>query len=251
MLSPKEIELRKIIANEPYLRKMSNLVDKADLEAAYMILQDLYKRFGDPNKTLDLLFAEWDKRRKKVLAKTGEVLWERTIDKKSLCVMLGLHEILPAEKWIQCLNSIDEDDLHTHGKEYDPHVSLFYTYEWATKFNSKTSSDFAKKVLPIDLTVTGVSLFENEEYDVLKFDIQKTILLEDAQKQSVDLFDAVPTYPDYVPHMTLAYVLPGKGLKYQEQFSKSIEFPFTYTSNKLIFAISSSSQDVKYIFTKK
>lgn len=251
MLTAKEIELRKIISKEPYLRRMSNLTDKNDLEAAYLILRDLYKRFGDPNKTLDKIFAAWEQRKKKILAKTGETLWERTIDKKSLCVMLGLHEILPAENWVKILNSIDEEDLHEYGKEYDPHVSLFYCYEWKKKFNQKEVNKFSKLVLPIDLTVTGVSLFENEEYDVLKFEVQKTITLEQAQQQSVELFEATPTYPDYIPHMTLAYLLPGKGKEYQDKLSKAIVFPFTYTSNKLIYAVSNSQQDTKYIFQKK
>lgn len=251
MLTAKEIALRKEIANEPYLRRMSNLTDKNDLEASYLCLQDLYKKYGDPNKTLDQLFVKWEQRKKKILARTGETLWERTIDKKSLCVMLGLHEILPAENWVKLLNSIDEEDLHEYGKEYDPHVSLFYADEWKKKFDQKEVNKYSKLVLPIDLTVTGVGLFENEEFDVLKFEVQKTITLEQAQQQSVELFEATPTYPDYTPHMTLAYLLPGKGKQYQEKLSKAISFPFTYTSNKLIYAVSNSQQDTKYIFQKK
>jgi hypothetical protein len=108
------------------------------------------------------------------------------------------------------INKIPDDVLfnpdNEHGKEKWPHVTILYGLE-------NGLSDEAKKIVngygkKIKVKLGKISKFENEKFDVLKIDVDS----EDLDKINEEL-KKLPnenSYPDYKPHVTLAYVKSGE-----------------------------------------
>jgi len=110
---------------------------------------------------------------------------------------------------------IDSNDLYNevgedYGLETEPHVTLLFG------LHKGIPTSTVEKVLDDRTFYTckghNASIFENEKYDVLKFDIEGDGLHEinDELKKQPHTSD----FPDYHPHMTIAYLKPGKGKKY-------------------------------------
>lgn len=126
-------------------------------------------------------------------------------------------------------NMINPDDIYTEedddtfGLEDEPHVTLLFG------FHSAVTTDDIVNVLDNytfeDCIIHNPSLFKNEKYDVLKFDARGDNLME--CNKELTQFPHTNDYPEYHPHMTIAYLKPGKGKKYVEQFKKFKEFQIT------------------------
>jgi 2'-5' RNA ligase len=138
------------------------------------------------------------------------------------CVML--YTQFPAEI-IKLQDTILPSDLYTEegntGIELEPHCTLLYglhegvTLEDVTKVLDKYTFS--------DLKAYEPSLFENEKFDVLKYDIgYPTRSGAFLHKCNTDLskYPNTQKFPNYHPHMTVAYLKPGKGQKYLEYFKK-------------------------------
>jgi 2'-5' RNA ligase len=104
---------------------------------------------------------------------------------------------------------IDEDDLSGDGKETEPHITIKYGLHTS---NFKEVYELLKDTKPIVAILDEISLFENDE-DVIKVDV-KGKDLHDLNKYIKDNLKYTDTYPDYNPHMTIAYVKKGTGKKY-------------------------------------
>lgn len=67
---------------------------------------------------------------------------------------------------------------------------------------------------PIEINLGKISIFENEKEDVVKISVVSPRLV---QLNSIinRHFENTETHPDYIPHVTLAYVKPGLGKKYE------------------------------------
>jgi 2'-5' RNA ligase len=127
-------------------------------------------------------------------------------------------------------NLIKEEDLHENGIEKDIHTTLLYglhddevTYDQIEDIMERYESE----ITPLELY--NPSLFENEDFDVLKFDVKQILSDKDIEegieyntandylyKMNNDLSELPHTtnYPDYHPHSTIAYLKPGKGKEY-------------------------------------
>lgn len=125
------------------------------------------------------------------------------------CVMLYFDELSN-----DIHSMIDHNDLYIEGDgfgvESQPHCTLLYGLH-----HNVTDSDI-KNVLNKYTYGTckgyNLSCFNNEKYDVLKFDILGDNL-HDTNKE-LKQFPYTTEYPDYHPHMTVAYFKPGLGKKY-------------------------------------
>ncbi len=119
-------------------------------------------------------------------------------------------------KVIEFGNSIPEEDIYSekgYGREDEPHVTVLYGL-------TTDSADQAQKALanfgPIKFKLGETSIFKNDDYDVLKVDV----ISPDLRKANKALRDKVPfenDFPDYKPHVTIAYLKKGTGEKYAGQ----------------------------------
>ena len=119
-------------------------------------------------------------------------------------------------------DAINPDDLHDNGFEDEPHVTLLYgihdggEHDELSKEKLAEIIDISKPTLDEAVILKGVSAFENDEYDVLKFDAESPALREANKKLSN--FPNSNSFPDYKPHVTIAYLKSGKAKDYIEKF---------------------------------
>jgi 2'-5' RNA ligase len=139
------------------------------------------------------------------------------------CLMLKLK----TKDWEKSvLSMIDKDDIYEgdkYGLENEPHITILYGVYDAIKPKDiqeyLKQYDFQYKYVELK----NISLFQNELYDVVKFDI------EDKFEQLLGLHDLVKntfpnkqSYTNYHPHCTIAYVKKGRGVKYIQELKKPI-----------------------------
>jgi hypothetical protein len=108
---------------------------------------------------------------------------------------------------------IDDKDLADKGREKDPHVTVKYGLH---SENPKPVKAALAGEKPIKLKLGKTKVFaadDKRNSDVVVVDVES----DDLKRLNKKISDAVPntdTHPEYKPHMTLAYVKPGAGKKY-------------------------------------
>jgi 2'-5' RNA ligase len=113
---------------------------------------------------------------------------------------------------------IDEADLNPEekGKEDEPHVTILYGIKDALngiKAIQTAQPKIAKLIPTISCTIKALTAFENPEGDVLKLDIDsKQMTALNTYLKSITEYTS--TYPDYHPHLTIAYLKAGTAKKY-------------------------------------
>lgn len=112
-------------------------------------------------------------------------------------------------------NLIDSNDLfeevgEDYGLETEPHVTLLFGLH--EEVSTSDVEGVLDKYTYYTCKAHKASTFENEKYDVLKFDIVGDNL--DETNKDLKKFPHTSDFPNYHPHMTIAYVKPGKGKKY-------------------------------------
>lgn len=117
------------------------------------------------------------------------------------------------------------ESVRKNSFELNLHITILYGlknekdyYELVKYFKNKPEVKF---------TISEISLFEsdNKPYDVLKF----TIISPDLVKYNSyvkENFDCNVTFPNYQPHLTIAYVNKGQGKKYLNLDSDLIDEVF-------------------------
>ena len=117
--------------------------------------------------------------------------------------------------------SIPEAEIYTDpddpsfGREENPHITV--------KFGLHTDNPdelrrLLKNIRPITVTLKTTSIFESEDYDVVKIDVDSP-QLHALNKKISDEMECTDTHPEYRPHVTLAYVKKGEGKKYIDDAS--------------------------------
>jgi hypothetical protein len=94
----------------------------------------------------------------------------------------------------------------TYGYDNEPHVTLKYGFE--PDLDRNTIAEILKGTKPFKVVLTSLNQFQNEKYDVVKFEVQKCPILTELRRRC-DGYPNTDSYPDYKPHMTLAYVKKG------------------------------------------
>ncbi len=102
----------------------------------------------------------------------------------------------------------------TFGLETEPHCTLLYGLH--DDVTTEVVENVMKNYVFGNCTIKNASLFENEKFDVLKFDVEGEGL-HDCNKELCKL-PHTTDFPDYHPHMTVAYLKPGMGKEYAEMF---------------------------------
>jgi len=121
-----------------------------------------------------------------------------------------LHFDFPQIKIIQ--DEISEDDLYEEkgGLETEPHVTLLYGLH-SDDIDDQEVLDISSKGIH-SMGLGNVSLFQNKDFEVLKFDVEAPFLY--AINKELTKLPHTTDYPDYHPHCTIAYLKPGTGKKY-------------------------------------
>jgi 2'-5' RNA ligase len=114
-------------------------------------------------------------------------------------------------------NNIPENEIYTdpnddsYGREDNPHITVRYGMETV---DPKEIAPVFEGLGPIKAKMGKVSIFETDDYDVVKVDIESEDL-KAANKKVGDTVDLPgETFKDYLPHATIAYVKNGEGKKY-------------------------------------
>jgi len=130
------------------------------------------------------------------------------------CVMVEV----PVSNWNEITSYINPDDVYeepgdnTHGIQKNPHVTILYgLHEGVTE--EQVKSVFENFDADINIKVDGIDIFENKDYDVVKFNVIPDGALQYLHDE-LSKFPNSNEYPDYKPHITVAYVKSGTGKKY-------------------------------------
>ena len=132
---------------------------------------------------------------------------------------------------------IDPEDIYTeegdrtYGLENEPHVTLLYGLH-SYEINDQDVIDVCKEKKVGNIKLYNASLFENKDYDVLKFDADNDVLFE-INKNLTENFPYSTDYPDYRPHSTIAYIKSGKGAKYIDMLKGK---EFIATPDKIVYS---------------
>jgi hypothetical protein len=94
----------------------------------------------------------------------------------------------------------------TFGYENEPHVTVKYGFE--PDIDKLDVARILKGVAPFMVKLKALNLFENDKFDVVKFEVDHHPILAELRKRC-DAYPNSDKYPDYKPHMTLAYVKKG------------------------------------------
>lgn len=94
----------------------------------------------------------------------------------------------------------------TYGYDNEPHVTLKYGFE--PDLGKMDVARILKGTSPFNVILKALNLFENDKYDVVKFEVQKCPILTEIRRRC-DGYPNSDSYPNYKPHMTLAYVKKG------------------------------------------
>ena len=108
---------------------------------------------------------------------------------------------------------IDKNDLDNKGLETDPHITLLYGLQ--PEVTEQQVKEKLKSISFSSVSLSNVSIFEGPA-DVLKFDVEEPGVYE-ANKALREL-PYTSDFPDYHPHVTIAFIKKGLGKKYVDMF---------------------------------
>lgn len=149
----------------------------------------------------------------------NQILNENSVSTYSYgCVMLYFN--FPQMDEIHSL--IDSRDVYielgdkTYGLEDEPHCTLLYG------LHDEVSVDDVRGVLDgytfSTCKLHNPSLFQNEQYDVLKFEVKGDNLHE--VNGELKSFPHTTSFPTYNPHMTIGYLKPKRGDLYVNRLKR-------------------------------
>ena len=150
------------------------------------------------------------------------------------CVML--YTSFP-DQVIKLQDAINPADLQDPGIEYEPHCTLLYGLHDGVTLDQV--ANIVNQFKFSNLRAHNPSLFENPEFDVLKYDVgyqtNDDACLHQCN-QKLKILPNTQTYPDYHPHMTIAYLKPGKGKHYMEMFKNKGANEFATSPTHIMFS---------------
>ena len=131
------------------------------------------------------------------------------------CVMIDFD----ISNWNELLQSIDKNDIYeVTGKNYGlqkrPHLTLLYGLHKEVSDEDILNCFRGFEIDDFKIKIKGVSIFENPEFDVVKLGVDSNKSLNEINRRLSELPNS-NQFPEYKPHLTLAYLKKGKGKKYE------------------------------------
>lgn len=143
--------------------------------------------------------------------------------------------------------NIPDEDLYIDekggcGREQEPHITVKYGVPMPTP--SEQLRAIVHSFRPFSVQLGGVSLFENDLFDVVKLDVISEQLHE-LNRQISEAFPVESKFKDYVPHATIAYVKKGRGraLMTRDIFKDASDIPSAFVVQDIEFRGSGESDD--------
>lgn len=147
------------------------------------------------------------------------------------CTMLYFNfpEINKIHDMIDNQDVYEEESDRSFGLEKEPHTTLLYG-------SHENVSDDDIRIALNDLVfgeceLYNASLFKNEKYDVLKFDVSGKNL--NVANNRLKEFPYTSDFPDYHPHLTIAYLKSGEGDKYVKKLK---DYKTTLLPKKAVYS---------------
>ncbi len=134
------------------------------------------------------------------------------------------------------------DEEPGHGLETEAHITCLYGFHEQQPYRIFNKIDLK----PCKYKLTGISIFSNPKYDVLKFDVSSTDL-HALNKELCEKFEYTSSFPDYHPHMTIAYLKSGTGKFYCKYLECDELINKEFTSNEFIFSDALGNKTIKRI----
>lgn len=129
------------------------------------------------------------------------------------CIMI----YLKIDNWIEITSIISPEDVYepenpSYGIDSKPHITLLFGLhpEVTPEDVESVLSKFRGK--KIDININGISKFDNEDFSVVKLNVDSPILHD--INAELSKLPHTSDFPEYNPHVTLSYVQPGKADKY-------------------------------------
>jgi len=128
------------------------------------------------------------------------------------------------ERELYIEESEDAKSIHgsdwKYGVEDNPHITAI----WGISTRDPKKIEKALEGFKSGkVTLGNIDVFENEKYDVLKVNITSPALKK-INKTLTDNFNSVSTFKEFHPHITLAYLKCGNGVKYKGDKFKGLTF---------------------------
>ena len=132
------------------------------------------------------------------------------------CLMLMMPDHIRHAASLIAAN-LDSDDLFQPPESWssspivtDSHVTVKYGF--LDSVTPKQITSQIQKLLPLTIKIGNLALFQNDDFDVLKLNVDGAELRQ--MNAIVSQLPNEDTHPTYNPHMTIAYLKPGMGKKY-------------------------------------
>jgi len=154
------------------------------------------------------------------------------------CVMIYPN----VENWDETTSMISPNDVYKtaprYGIETDPHVTLLYgLHPDVTKEDVKRVVNRFKK-RKFNIKVDGIGKFDENKFSVVKLNIDSNILHQ--MNAELKKLPHTNKYQDYEPHMTIAYVKPGRADRYLSDNYKE-----TFTSiDRVVYKMTDGSKAI-------
>lgn len=145
--------------------------------------------------------------------------------KKPGCVMLEIPKQV-SERILELQQTIPASQLHEEGKETWPHVTLLYGIDGC---GTDEILQKVSRIGQLEIEIGKADFFENETQKVLKLPVDSPELHSAHEYLKASLPNE-QTYPDYKPHITLAYLKPESTVD-PEFFNTLAGLRFTLTSS--------------------
>ncbi len=116
--------------------------------------------------------------------------------------------------------SEDDRSKNMFGLENECHITIVYGLNNDVEF--KNIEPYLFQLNEYKTILTDISTFENKNFDVLKVTAKCPKAFE-SNKLIMNNFDVHTDYPDYNPHMTIAYMKKGKADKYKKKILDKID----------------------------
>ncbi len=99
-----------------------------------------------------------------------------------------------------------------YGLEDEPHITILYGLH-TTSITEVQKALQTAGLTSVKVKLKETSLFENEKFDVLKISVESPDLFK-LNKALRSELEYTSDFPDYKPHLTIAYLKKGRGKKY-------------------------------------